>query len=241
MEPTRPTAFGCFLLLHSPLCGPRTVSPLAEALRRLGHEAAAPDLSSAVSQSGLSPTTLKTLVAHVAADMEHHGPFILAGHSGAGVYLPILATEFESAGHVLLDAVVPPMAGSFMPSADFRSELDRLVEPDRHLPPWPRWWGDNVMAELVPDPDLRAAIGRECSRLPISFYDSVIEAPPDWARPWTGYLRLSDGYEPQALVASSRGWPVSRRDGGHLDTATRPDEVAVDLLALVAPVLGVAR
>ncbi|MDQ4039223.1 MAG: hypothetical protein M3313_12960 [Actinomycetota bacterium] len=230
------TTFGRFVLLHSPLVGPRTVLPLAKALEGLGHEAAVPDLSSAVSESGLSTTILKRAVTQALGD-PRQGPLILAGHSGAGVYLPILATEIEPAGQVLIDAVVPPVAGAFLPSADFRQELDRLVESDRRLPPWPRWWDDNVMAALVPNPGLRAAISGECPRLPIGFYDSVIQAPPEWTRPWVGYLRLSDRYEREALIASGRGWPVTRRDGGHLDLATRPDEVVLDLIALVQPVL----
>jgi len=226
-----------FLVLHSPLVGPRTVSPFAEALQRLGHGAAAPHLGSAVSAGGLSPSILRTIVGQSVSSMPQHAPLIVLAHSGAGAYLPILSTHLAVAGQVLIDAVAPPPAGRFTPSADFRSELDPLVEPDRRLPPWPQWWGEHVMAELVRDPELRAAIGSECPRLPISFYDTVIEVPANWARPWVGYLRLSERYEPEAQVAARRGWPVCRRVGNHLDIATRPEDVALDLCELVQPVL----
>lgn len=225
-----------FLLLHSPLVGPRSLSPLAESLRQLGHDAVAPDLRGAVSASGLSPTTLITTATHAVAAMRQE-PLIVAVHSGASAYLPLLVAKLNPAGQVLVDAVVPPLQGTFTPSADFRSELDRLVESDQRLPPWPQWWGVDAMAQLVPDPDLRAAISDECPRLPISFYDSMIDVPPNWAQPWAGYLRLSEVYEREATVAAERGWPLRRRTGGHLDTATKPDEVAADLVDLVAPVL----
>lgn len=226
-----------FLLLHSPLVGPRTLSPLAVALDRLGHSAAVPNLRPAISESGFSSTILRTIVAQAVAEMPQPVPLVLAVHSGASAYLPVLAPHMDLAGQVLLDAVLPPSKGTFTPSWDFRSELDRLVEADQRLPPWPQWWGDEHLARVVPDPDLRAAISRECPRVPISFYDSVIDVPPDWALPWAGYLRLSEGYEPQATLAGERGWPVRRRTGGHLDTATQPDEVAADLIYLVRPVL----
>ena len=234
---TPPLPMARFLLLHSPLVGPLTLSPLAEALERLGHSAAAPDLRSAVSASGLSIPILRALVVQSIADLHQHDPLILAAHSGAGLYLPILAPGLALVGQVLIDAVVPPDAGSFTPSADFRAKLDRLVEADGHLPRWPQWWSEDVMAELVPDPEFRAAMSRECPRLPISFYDRVIDVPASWAQPWAGYLRLSEAYEPQASTAAERGWPVSRRHGGHLDTATRPHEVARDLIDLVQPFL----
>jgi len=162
-------------------------------------------------------------------------PLVLVVHSGASAYVPVLAPELQAAGQLLIDAVIPPRTGSFRPSADFRSELDRLVEADQHLPPWPRWWSEAVFARLVPDPDLREAIGGECPRLSISFYDTVLDVTTDWAQTWTGYLRLSVGYEPEAAAAGRLGWQVRRRTGGHLDTATRPEEVLFDLLALVQP------
>lgn len=235
--PTPPPRMARFLLLHSPLVGPRTVSPLAEALERLGHRAAAPDLRSAISADGLSTTALKAIVVQAIARLQSQESLILAVHSGAGAYLPLLTPRLDVAGQVLIDAVVPPANGTFRPSSDFRSELDRLVEADGRLPPWPQWWSAEVFAQVVPDPDLRAAIGGECPRLPISFYDKTIEVPSNWARPWVGYLRLSEAYEAQASTAAARGWPIHRRAGGHLDIATRPDEVALDLSDLVQPAL----
>jgi len=226
-----------FVLLHSPLVGPLTLSPLAAALNRLGHSAVVPDLGGAVSPSGLSTSDLTAVVTQSVSDLGQPGPLIVAAHSGASAYLPCLSTALDFAGQVLIDAIVPPEAGPYTPSGDFRSELDRLVAADGRLPPWPQWWGEEVMAQLVPDPDLRAAISGECPRLPMTFYDTVIEVPSDWADPWTGYLRLSESYEQAAVVAARRGWPVRRRVGTHLDTATRPDEVALDVLDLIAPLL----
>lgn len=225
------------LLLHSPLVGPQTLSPLADALTELGHGAVVPDLRTSVQASGSDQSLLRSAAIKAISTMRRHGPLIICAHSGASAYIPSLAPQLDVAGVVLIDALLPPISGTFSPSADFRAELDRLVEPDRHLPPWPEWWGEPELARLVSDSELRAAISRECARVPIGFYDTVIEVPEDWSRPWAGYLRLSQAYEPAATSAAERGWPVSRRDGEHLDTATHPYEVAADLIILVAPIV----
>lgn len=226
-----------FLLLHSPLLGPRSLSPLAEALNEAGHEADVPDLRTSVLTSGSDHSLVRSAAVDALSTVRTRGPLIICAHSGAGAYLPLLAPEQDLAGVVLIDAILPPRSGTFTPSGEFRAELDRLVESDGHLPPWSQWWGEHELARLLPDADLRAAISEECPRLPLSFYHPVLEVPEGWARPWAGYLRLSEAYEPTAVAAAARSWPVRRRDGSHLDTATHPYEVAGDLMELVGPIL----
>ncbi|CAN5421657.1 hypothetical protein BH24ACT9_BH24ACT9_01400 [soil metagenome] len=226
-----------FLLLHSPLVGPRTLSPLAYALNDLGHSAAVPDLRAAVSPNGPDHSILRALARQALLDTQPQEPLIICTHSGAGHYLPIVAPAVQPQGLALIDAVLPPQSGTVTPSAEFRAELDGLVEADGHLPPWSQWWGEHELARLLPDADLRAAIREECPRLPLSFYDAVLEVPDGWARPWASYLRLSEAYEATAVAAAARSWPVRRRDGSHLDTATHPYQVAGDLMELVRPIL----
>lgn len=226
-----------FLLLHSPLVGPRTLWPLAESLEGLGHTAAVPDLRTATEAGPQLADSIKSLAVQSLSIIRGRSPLVLAAHSGASSYLPILAPELDPDGAVLIDAGLPPLSGTFRPSADFRSELDRRVEADRHLPAWPHWWSEAQLAQLIPERELRIAISSECPRVPISFYDSAIEVPDGWARRWVGYLRLSAAYEAQAAKAAEHGWPTRRRTGGHLDTATHPDEVAAALLELIGAIL----
>lgn len=226
-----------FLLLHSPLVGPLTLKPLRDALARRGHEAAVPDLRGTTHSAGSDLPLLEGLAGEALSTMTSNTALIIAGHSGASAYLPVLSAALDPQGLVLIDAVVPPPDGSFNPSGGFRAALDGLVEPDGHLPPWPQWWTEDQLSQLVPDPHLRAGIVRECPRLSTSFYDTALDVPENWSDRRVAYLQLSAAYDPEAAHAAERGWPVRRRAGGHLDTATRPDDVAAAIVDLLAPVL----
>jgi hypothetical protein len=160
---------------------------------------------------------------------------VLAGHSGAGVFLPVVAAATGATLVVFIDAVLPAADTSmFEPPADFTTFLDALVDDDGRLAPWHRWWPAGTMEELVSDPTLRARIEDETPRVPRSFYDEPVPLPNGWTRRRGGFLHLSGAYEDDAARATSYGWPVRTLDGRHLDLATRPDEVASLVVDLVS-------
>jgi hypothetical protein len=213
------------LLLHPPLLGPAVWGPAADHLRSTGHRVAVPDLRPAVDP----PAGWYDRAATLAAESLPAGTRpVVAAHSGAGLLLPLVAGRVHAAAAVFVDALLPGR-----PTSDrFRDFLDGLPLQDGRLPRWSDWWDPADMAELVPDPVLRARIEADQPRLPRAFYDEQVPVPPTWPPPRVGYLQLSPGYDEDAQGARDQGWPVRTLPGLHLDLATRPADVAEEIVAL---------
>jgi hypothetical protein len=156
------------------------------------------------------------------------GVDVVVAHSGAGVLVPLVVDRLRATTAVFVDALLP---GN--PTSDrFRGFLATLPVDAGFLPRWSDWWSPEQLAELVPDPELRARIVADESRLPVAFYDQRVPVPPSWPPPRAGYLALSPAYGNELAEARRLGWPTRELAGGHLDLATRPAEVAADILAL---------
>lgn len=214
-----------FLLVHPPLLGPSVWGPCAAELTAAGHRVAVPDLRAACDPSAGWPTRATATAAAAGGD-------VVVGYSGAGVFLPLVAQRVGAAAVVFVDALVP-VAGETAPSERFRAALDQLPLTDGRLPPWTEWWPPEVMEDAVPDPALRAAIAAEAPRLRRDFYAEPVPVPAGWAPARAGYLQLSPGYDADAAEAATRGWPVRKLDGTHLDLVSRPAEVTAEILALL--------
>jgi alpha/beta hydrolase family protein len=154
---------------------------------------------------------------------------VLVGHSGAGPLLPAIAASLseEAAGLVFVDAFLPPASGTVrLVPAEYLDELSALAT-DGVVPPWSRWFGEEVMRDLLPDAAQRAHIEATMPRLPLSFLQTDLHVPVGWDRHPCAYLLLSpQPYAPSAADARARGWPVTEIDRGkHLD-AGDPGAVA---------------
>jgi hypothetical protein len=215
-------------LVHSPLVGPATWRPVADVLTGLGHDVALPDLRAAA-QSGDPHVFISAARAVVSADTD-----VVAGHSGAGFFLPSIAAV--TAGPTLLvfvDAGIPPHEGSVTPGGDFIDQL-RTVSVQGVLPRWSTWWGEGAMERLVPDRHLRAEIEAELVEVPLGFYERSIDLPAGWRDASARFLLLSESYRADAETARSLGWPMQELLGTHLDLANDPGEIARSILELCA-------
>lgn len=217
------------MLVHPPLLGPAVWGPCAGVLSAAGHRVVLPDLRDVVDPPAGWWDRATDLVAAAGG-----GPgAVVAAHSGAGVLVPLVVERLGAGAAVFVDALVPADGGT-TPSAGIREFVAGLPVTAGRLPPWPRWWGPEAMAEMVPDPVLRRAIGAEARGLPPAFFDQTVPTPPGWAPPRVGYLRLSPAYAEAERDAAARGWPTVTRDGQHLDLATRPEETAALIADLAA-------
>lgn len=218
------------MLAHAPLIGPSSWSWVADDLIRRGIDVVVPDLHALA--PGQSPHDFARALADVIRPLES---VVLVGHSGAGPLLPLAVAQCDLASvrYVFVDAAVPP-PGSVLPTgADFRRQLDALVDADGRLPPWHTWWGPDGMAWLVPDEDRRRRVTADTPRLPRSYFDEDIVAPAGWDHEAGGFVLLSELYRPFASTAVDNGWPVVEVLGTHLELVNDPEAVARAIVRLV--------
>ncbi len=192
-----------YVLVASPFTGPFAWSKVADELRGRGERVAVHD----VDDRPLDP------------------PVVLVAHSGGGPQLPALAARTRGVvGMVLVDALLPHPGRSWsqtVPDA-FAAKL-KAEAVDGRLEPWPQWWGDERMRELVPDDELRAAFVHACPSVPVASIDEVMPQLPD---PPAVFVQLSEAYTPESDAARRRGWPVLTLDAHHLALLTAPADVA---------------
>jgi hypothetical protein len=81
-------------------------------------------------------------------------PAILIGHSGAG---PLLAAAGallgQVRGYIFADAGLPAPGRSWMETVPpaLAAQVREMADALGWLPPWPQWWGEEVLAGLIPD------------------------------------------------------------------------------------------
>jgi pimeloyl-ACP methyl ester carboxylesterase len=222
-----------FVLIHSPLVGPTTWSRVAAELEQRGREVAVPSL---LGLAGASAPQWRHVPETVQAAVPATSPICLVGHSGGGLLLPTIAEALnaERAALVFVDSFLPPPTGTQRLAPPGLIEQLRALASDDLLPPWSRWFGEDVMQELVPDKHLRAALEDEMPRLPLSYFEASVPLPAGWdAGPCAYLLFTEETYGDTAAEASGRGWPVAVIPGSrHLAMATEPVAVADALVRL---------
>lgn len=217
-----------FVLIHSPLVGPTTWDGVAAELRRAGHVVSVPSLSSALATGPAFSGGFARLVAAGAPPDAW-----LVGHSGAGQILPLAAQLCESAGLIYVDAGLPNPGRSrldTMPS-DLVDQLNSMVDGEGYLPPWPEWFGREVLNALIEDDVLLDTFIADCPRLPMEIFT---EPMPDTVEPDipSAYVLLSEAYEEDARIAVSRGWSTKSLGGHHLWPIDHPRQTAAAILAV---------
>src|SRR5580658_1444335 len=220
------------LLGHSPLVGCASWDLVAADLAGWGYEVGVPDLTGTVAAGPPYCSRQAEVIARSAAGQ----PAILIGHSGAG---PLLAAAGaligQVRGYVFADAGLPIPGQSWLETVppDLAAQVRDMADAQGWLPPWPQWWGDEAMAELIPDPEARRRFAAGCPRLPLAMFEEVHPPAPGWPDAPAAYLLLSEAYQDQATEARKLGWPVAEQMTHHLALLTEPGRIAGSLRGLI--------
>ncbi len=121
-----------------------------------------------------------------------------------------------------MDTVPPELA----------AQLREMADAQGRLPPWPLWWGEEALAEFLPDPAVREAFAAGCPRLPLAMFQEVHRPAPHWPDGPAAYLQLSEAYGREAAKARKLGWPVAEVTSHHLAMLTEPGRIAGSLHVL---------
>ena len=218
------------VLLPSPLLPARAYAPLVDALGRRGWGVA-------VAETPRAPAGPEPVAAAFRMAVKAHAVGFVVAHSNAGRYAVAAAGE---AAVVHVDAALPPEHGdAALAPEGLLEHLAGMVDGDGLLPPWTRWWPEDDIAEVVPDPEVLAGIRADEQRMPLAYFRSRLGAPEGWQDHPQAYLALGSTYAEETALARRLGWPTTVLDGAlHLHHLVDPDAVAAAVLDLASRVLS---
>ena len=227
-----------FLLLHSPLLGPTSWSPVRDEFDRRGYRTVVPDLVPAV--TGPAPHIPAIAGIAVAALGAFDRPVTLVVHSGAGALVPAVVAAVPGAvgSVVFVDASLPYPGRSWFDSApvELVDHVRELAGEGDRLPPWHEWFGPGAIGSLVPDPVALLRLCADVPHVPLSYLREVTPNDESWQRVPSAYLRLSAAYRNAQQVAIESSWPTMALIGGnHLTGYTDPARVVDAVERLLIP------
>ena len=212
------------VLLPSPFLPARAYAPLVDALGRRGWGVV-------IATTATVPDGPEPVLAAYAGCVERERPDVVLAHSNAGRYAVAAAAGRPV---VLVDAALPPESGdaTLAPQA-LLDHLAGLADAEGFLPPWTRWWSDEDLANVVPDPEVLADIRAVEPRLPLAYVRGRLGAPSRWQDAPQAFLALGGTYADELALAHRLGWPTAVLDGAlHLHHLVDPDAVAAAVVDL---------
>ena len=225
-----------FVLVHSPLVGPSTWLPVAEALKARGLGTAVPRVGDRGEAFGPYWRQHALSVAVVLQALPAGRQVVLVGHSGAGPLLPAMRElgGRDVAAYLFVDAGLPQDGCSRLDllRVEMVEELAAHLEAGGRFPEWT----DADLAPIVPDEGRRRRLLAELQPRDLPFWQEPIPVFHGWPDAACAYLRLSAGYDVPAEWARREGWAYAARDGGHFDMLVQPEEITGAIMDLTRDV-----
>jgi hypothetical protein len=221
-----------FVLVHSPLVGPSTWSPVQDELEARGKTSLIPRLAQDDASSEPYWSQHSRSAAAGLRGLPPDEELVFVGHSGAGVLLPAIAgeTAHPVACYVFVDAELPH-DGRIRAHGPFFEELRLLYEGGGAYPNWT----DAGLERLVPDTAMRRRVLDEMRPQPWRFWTESVPAFEGWDAAPCAFLRFypNPGYDDAAREAKERGWPCAEIRGHHFHMLVDPAAVTDAILDLV--------
>lgn len=223
------------VLVAGPLVGASSWEPTANRLRAAGVRVHIPDV---LAGTGHVPSW-REWTSHLLDQSSAEEAPILVGHSSASTLVVDLATKMRVRGVIIVDGDIPPPSGLARPVRPaLRDFIAGLADENGLLPPWSRWWVNDIsraklvgIDALAHDPDAFRSFEMDLPRMTQGWFDDAIDLAP-WDHIPAGYIQLSPIYDHAADEASRRAWPLRRLQGTHLDPTLRPGETAAAIQAV---------
>jgi hypothetical protein len=228
-----------YVLVHSPLVGPSTWTPVAKELASRGIQAVVPNLLAA--EDGDLPYWKRhsLAAADALAALPPDVPLLLIAHSGAGLLLPALreATGHPVAAYLFVDAGIPEDGKSRLDllrgeMPEVAEEMHETLLAGGRAPNWT----DESLKNALPDEAKRRTVLMELYPQALAYYTEPIPVPAWWPDAPCAYLQFSPIYDSHAERARREGWPVLKLDGGHFHILVNPAEVASAIVQLTSPI-----
>jgi len=224
-----------YALIHSPLCGPLTWSPLADQLRQRGIEVIVPTLHDTDENDEPYWRQHAESVAAALAAISAGQPLILIGHSGAGPLLPIIHQMAPQpvAAYIFVDAGLPHGGTSHLDemetnAPEFAAEFRRNLASGEQYPTW----SDVDLQPLIPDDELRRGMVAELHPRALPFWAESFPSLTDWPDAPCAYVQFTASYPASVAHARQEGWPFRAFDAGHFHMLVDPVAVTDALIAL---------
>lgn len=222
-----------FVLIHSPLVGPLTWTPVADEVRQRGRDALVPTLQDSPESKDPFWKPHAESVAQSLAGLPENTRVTLVAHSGAGPLLPVIRRHIPNPVHayVFVDAGIPQ---------DGASRLDLMKSED---PAWAAWfqqeleqggsfpnWSFDELREVVPDEALRRRMAAELRPRGLDFFNEPIPVFEGWPDAHCIYIQFSAPYEKPAAQARQRGWITEILTAGHFHMLVDPAGVTEKII-----------
>lgn len=226
-----------FVLIHSPLVGPFTWKPVANALRLQGWPVVVPPLNDDERAFQSCWEQHARSVANTLADLPLSTPLVLGGHSGAGPLLPAIRAMLPHSiiGYVFVDAGLPRDQATRLDllareSPALAAQLHDLLAAGGRFPTWT----DDQLCDVVPDAEARRRLLAELQPRPMPFFQEPLPVFAGWPDAPGMYVQFSSTYEPHTQQARAYGWPVHIFDAGHFHLLADPQAVAAVMAQFAA-------
>jgi hypothetical protein len=223
-----------FVLIHSPLVGPRTWPLVAKSLEDRAVETIIPALSCSEHERPYWEQHASEVSASLESTLPDT-PLVLVNHSGAGPIVPAIRQRSNRnvTGYIFVDAGIPQDGLSrldlmALESPEFAGQFRDALQAGARFPAWT----EEDLRDIVPNAELRRRLIDELCPRSLDFFEEPIPVFAGWPDAPCAYLQFTPTYAVFAEQAETDNWAVRQLEGGHFHMLVDPDAVARELIDL---------